>query len=75
MNYLTMFFARLRKPGYYTTYDEVQLYFGVLVTCFALAFFVSLTVEAPMLNLEKLMFSSFRKGELMVADIADYLTS
>ena len=55
--YITMFFAHSRKPFYYTVFNQVHTYFGFLVAVFGLSFIVSLTVEAPFLNLEKLLFS------------------
>lgn len=50
----------MRKPIFYTTFGHIEMYFGVLVTVFLLAFVVSLTVEAPFLNLEKLVFNKKR---------------
>ena len=47
----------MRKPIFYTTFGHIQLYFGVLLTVFLLSFLLSLTIEAPFLNLEKLIFS------------------
>lgn len=57
LNYIIFYYAHARKPGYYTTYEVIHGYFGILMTSFLLAFFVSVTIEAPLLNLEKLMFS------------------
>jgi len=45
----------------YTTFDHITQYFGDLFTVFLLAFFVSVTIEAPFLNLEKLLFSPLAK--------------
>ena len=40
---------------YYTTYDEVHVFLGFIMMTFGLAFFVSVTIEASFLNLEKLI--------------------
>lgn len=56
-NYLAFYYGHERKPGYYTEYDTIHAYLGQLLTISLLAFFVSLTVEAPFLNLEKLIFT------------------
>jgi hypothetical protein len=54
-----MWSAHLRKPIYYTDLDHVQFYVGVVFGVNLLAFAISVTVEAPFLNFEKLIFSSF----------------
>lgn len=55
--YLYLFWAHARKPYYYTVLDHIQHYFGVLLMVFLLAFVISITIEAPFLNLEKLLFN------------------
>jgi len=57
LNFIKIYFAYMRKPIFYTTFGHIQLYFGVLLTVFLLSFLLSLTIEAPFLNLEKLIFS------------------
>lgn len=58
-DYLNVFFSTNRKLLYYTFYTTLtSIYFGVLLTSFGLSFIVVLTVEAPFLNLEKLLFTS-----------------
>jgi len=47
----------MRKPIYYTDFDQVHAYLGILFAVTLLSFFVSVTVEAPFLNLEKLIFA------------------
>ena len=49
--------ASIRRPIFYDTFDHVVNYFGILITVFLLSFLVSLTIEAPFLNLEKLLFN------------------
>jgi len=51
----------MRKPYYYTIFDQIQQYLGVVLAVFLIAFFISVTVEAPFLNLEKLLFSPAQK--------------
>ncbi len=60
-DFLYVYWAHARKPYYYTTLDHILHYFGVLLMVFLLAFFISVTVEAPFLNLEKLLFSPAQK--------------
>ena len=59
LNYMFTWKDTLRKPIYYTDLDHVQFYLGVVFGVNLLAFAISVTVEAPFLNLEKLIFSSF----------------
>ena len=47
----------MRQLLYYTTFTHTVYYFGMLTFTFLLAFFVSVTIEAPLMNLEKLIFS------------------
>ena len=58
VNYLLVWSANLRQPVYYTALDHVQFFLGVVFGVTLLAFGISLTVEIPILNLEKLVFSS-----------------
>ena len=60
-DYLFAYWGHARKPYYYTVWDHVQHYLGVLMMLFLLSFAVSATVEASFLNLEKLAFSFAQK--------------
>ncbi len=53
-NFLAVYYAHARKPYYYTVLDRVVFYLGVVFISFSLAFLISLTVEIPLLNLEKI---------------------
>ena len=53
----------MRKPYYYTIFDQIQQFLGVVFMVFLIAFIISVTVEAPFLNLEKLIFSSATRKE------------
>ena len=55
--YLTAYHGYIRKPYYYTKFTHAEHYFGVLLMVFFMAFAISLTVEVPLLNLEKLLIS------------------
>ena len=57
LNYMAVYYARARKPIYYTMWDTLQAYFGFLLAVISLAFVICLTVEIPFLNLENLFFS------------------
>ena len=59
LNFLSVYYGRLRAPVFYTILDEVMFILSVLMMTFGLAFIVSVTVEASFINLEKLLFSSF----------------
>ena len=67
--YLMVWSARLRKPIYYTNLDHTQFYLGVVFSLNLLAFGISLIVEVPLLNLEKLLFSRFQRPALLSAGI------
>ena len=57
LNFIGMYYAQGKEKIYYTTLNHIVEYFGILLFVFLLSFFVSVTVEAPFLNLEKLIFS------------------
>ena len=59
VNYMFMWSSTLRKPIYFTDLNHVQFYLGVIFGLNLLAFGISVTVEAPLLNLEKIAFSNF----------------
>lgn len=63
LNYLDIFWNHMRKPYYYTIFDQIQQFLGVVFMVFLIAFFISVTVEAPFLNLEKFIFSFSSKKE------------
>ena len=56
LNYIQFYYAHLRKPQYYEEYDYVHKYLGMVLTVTLLSFVLAVTVEAPFLNLEKLVF-------------------
>ena len=55
--YLDVFYAANRKLVYYTFNSQLTTYLGIVVTVIGLALFVSITVEASFLNIEKIIFS------------------
>ena len=57
LDYLNVFFAWNRKQLYFTFMGALTTYLGLVVTVFVLSFFVSATIEASFLNLEKLLFT------------------
>ena len=69
LTYLGAFFAHSRKPMYYTTFNQVHTFFGFTLAVFGLAFIVSVTIEAPLLNLEKLAFSAFHGNVIYLIQI------
>ena len=67
--YLMVWSARLRKPIYYTDLDHVQFYLGAVFGLNLLAFAISLTIEAPLMNLEKITFNRFMIGTSVTGNI------
>ena len=63
----------MRKNYYYTMLGQYTMSFGVIVITFGFAFVASVTLEASLLNLEKLLFSSKPKI-LRKSHIAKYNT-
>jgi len=61
LNFIGLYYAQGKEKIYYTTLNHIVEYFGILLFVFLLSFFVSVTVEAPFLNLEKLIFSPSSK--------------
>lgn len=53
--YLTVYHSYLRKPYYYTPTTHAEHYFGVVLMVFFMAYAICLTVEVPLLNLERLL--------------------
>lgn len=56
-DYLHVFYSVNRKLLYYTFFSQLTTYMGFLMSVFGLAFIVSLAVEAPFINLTKLLFA------------------
>lgn len=67
--YLTVYHSYIRKPYYYTKFTHAEHYFGVLLMVFFMAFAICLTVEVPLLNLEKLLIRPNRAKKALVGDI------
>ena len=47
----------MRTLNYYTAFSTTHTFLGLVLTVFLLSFFVSVTIEASFLNLEKLIFA------------------
>jgi len=56
-----------RAPFYYTIFDAVLMSIAIIATAFGLAFICSVTIEAPFLNLEKLIFSPMKANSEKLA--------
>ena len=63
-NYLLVYHSYIRKPYYYTKFTHAEHYFGVILMVFFMAFAICLSVEVPLLNLEKLLISPNRTSNL-----------
>ncbi|XP_046631169.1 nose resistant to fluoxetine protein 6-like isoform X3 [Daphnia pulicaria] len=61
-NFIKAYASHLRKPFYFTEYVYATTYLGILVIAFVLAFVVSVVVEMPFLNLDKLLFPNNSKA-------------
>nr|CAH0109342.1 unnamed protein product [Daphnia galeata] len=57
-DYVLIYYSALRKRFYYRMFEEFITLFGIFFYLFALAFFISVSLEVPFLRLEKLIFSS-----------------
>ena len=57
MNVFVLYRSQLRQILYYNTFTHILFMFGMILCVFLLAFFVSVTIEASFMNLEKLIFS------------------
>ena len=53
-NFLAIYYAHVRKPDYYTALSRVVFFLGVVMLVFLVSFIISLTIELPFLNLEKI---------------------
>lgn len=74
-DYLNVFYSLNRRILYYTFIDQLTTFFGIVVSVFALAFVVSVSIEASFMNLERLVFSTsmmlyiFEMSSLITHDI------
>ena len=57
LNFFLIYVFQKKSLIFYTTFDHFIWFFGCLFVVYLLAFVVSVTIEAPFLNLEKLIFS------------------
>ncbi|XP_059353377.1 nose resistant to fluoxetine protein 6-like [Daphnia carinata] len=64
LHYMFAYLSHMRKPVYMSEYIYVTTYFGILVTTFIMAFAVSIFVEMPLTNLDKLLFPNKIKAQL-----------
>lgn len=55
-NLIKAYVSHMRKPFYFTECVYATTYVGILVIAFAIASVVSVVVEMPFLNLDKLFF-------------------
>ena len=56
--YMNWYYAQKKRKGYCTHLDQFTLVAGISMIVYIMAFFLSTTVEASFLNLEKLIFFS-----------------
>lgn len=56
--YMHLYYALKTRKIYGKFFDLLTMFFGISVIVFILAFILSVFVEAPFINLEKLIFSS-----------------
>ena len=73
-NFLAIFYAHARKPYYYTVLDRVVFYLGVVFLSFLLSFFISIAIEIPLLNLEKIYIFNW-SGSATVIPVAYVFTN
>lgn len=64
LHYIFAYLSHLRKPFYYSEYVYFTTYLGTLVIAFMMAFVVSVFVEMPFTNLDKLLFPNEIKAHL-----------
>lgn len=62
LNVIALFYGHLRKPFYYTVFSQVMLYLAFVFLSFLVAFIICLTIEQPLLGLERLHIVSKRKS-------------
>ncbi len=60
--YTFAYISHLRKPYYFTEISGAMNFAGILVISFLLAFVVSVAVEMPFVNLDKLLFAGDSKS-------------
>lgn len=61
LNLILLYGANTRKPLYVSDMYIITTYFGILVSAFAMAFFIFIFVEMPFQNLDRLLFSENTK--------------
>lgn len=59
LNFLFVWSYHLRKPTYYTDFNQILFFLGVLFCSFLFAIPVVLTIEIPLGNFQKLASKSF----------------
>ncbi|KAI9551728.1 hypothetical protein GHT06_022064 [Daphnia sinensis] len=64
LHYIFAYVAHMRKPVYFTDCIAFTTYLGALVFTFIMAFVVSVFVEMPFANLDKLLFPNKTKAQL-----------
>ena len=62
-DYLNVFYSLNRKILYYTFIEQFTTFLGIVVAVFGLAFLVSVCVEAPFINLERLVLISSKSTD------------
>ena len=63
-NFIRFYYAHQRKPIYYEEFDHIHKYLGTLLTVTLLSLVLAVTVEAPFLNLESLIFAPLNKKKV-----------
>ncbi len=59
VDYVKVYYIGLSRTFfYYTKVNLVMTYFGVLVVSFVLAFFLSVAIEMPFLNLNRILITA-----------------
>lgn len=62
LDFLNVYFAIKKRLYYYTFYDQILTYMGLLLCILSLAFVISVAVEAPFMSIEKLLLAPAKKG-------------
>lgn len=61
-NFMRVYISHLRKPFYFTELVFGTTYLGILVISFFISFVISVVVEMPFLNSDKLIFPNNSKA-------------
>lgn len=61
-NFMRVYISHLRKPFYFTELIFGTTYLGILVISFFISFVISVVVEMPFLNSDKLLFPNNSKA-------------